>query len=135
MKKYIYITSICLLAFWLSSSGGKSKEPETRYVEKEGTNIIAISQEVKSTMDEHERQKRMNNKQSANTTSEAVNNKQWEKLKETTTKIQDRLRIVDFALQAIPTGYVVGIKSKEIKENQQHILQELQTTPQALKKY
>lgn len=134
MKKYIYITSICLLAFWLSSSGGKSKEPETRYVEKEGTNIIAISQEVKSTMDEHERQKRMNNKQSANTTSEAVNNKQWEKLKETTTKIQDRLRIVDFALQAIPTGYVVGIKSKEIKENQQRILQELQTTPQALKK-
>lgn len=134
MKKYIYITGICLLAFWLSSSGGKSREPETRYVEKEGTNIIAISQEVKSTMDEHERQKRMNNKQSANTTSEAVNNKQWEKLKETTTKIQDRLRIVDFALQAIPTGYVVGIKSKEIKENQQRILQELQTTPQALKK-
>lgn len=134
MKKYIYITSICLLAFWLSSSGGKSREPETRYVEKEGTNIIAISQEVKSTMDEYERQKRMNNKQSANTTSEAVNNKQWEKLKETTTKIQDRLRIVDFALQAIPTGYVVGIKSKEIKENQQRILQELQTTPQALKK-
>jgi hypothetical protein len=134
MKKYIYITSICLLAFWLSSSGGKSREPETQYVEKEGTNIIAISQEVKSTMDEHERQKRMNNKQSANTTSEAVNNKQWEKLKETTTKIQDRLRIVDFALQAIPTGYVVGIKSKEIKENQQRILQELQTTPQALKK-
>ena len=134
MKKYIYITGICLLAFWLSSSGGKSREPETQYVEKEGTNIIAISQEVKSTMDEHERQKRMNNKQSANTTSEAVNNKQWEKLKETTTKIQDRLRIVDFALQAIPTGYVVGIKSKEIKENQQRILQELQTTPQALKK-
>ena len=134
MKKYIYITGICLLAFWLSSSGGKSREPETRYVEKEGTNIIAISQEVKSTMDEHERQKRMNNKQSANTTSEAVNNKQWEKLKETTTKIQDRLRIVDFALQAIPTGYGVGIKSKEIKENQQRILKELQTTPQAHKK-
>ena len=134
MKKYIYITGICLLAFWLSSSGGKSREPETRYIEEEGTSINNISQEVKATMDEHERQKRMNNKQSANTTSEALNNKQWEKLKETTTKIQDRLRIVDFALQAIPTGYVVGIKSKEIKENQQRILQELQTTPQALKK-
>ena len=134
MKKYIYIIGICLLAFWLSSSGGKSREPETRYIEEEGTSINNISQEVKATMDEHERQKRMNNKQSANTTSEALNNKQWEKLKETTTKIQDRLRIVDFALQAIPTGYVVGIKSKEIKENQQRILQELQTTPQALKK-
>ena len=134
MKKYIYITGICLLAFWLSSSGGKSREPDTRYIAEEGTSINNISQEVKATMDEHERQKRMNNKQSANTTSEALNNKQWEKLKETTTKIQDRLRIVDFALQAIPTGYVVGIKSKEIKENQQRILQELQTTPQALKK-
>lgn len=135
MRKYSYIIGIFLLACGVSSFGGKKKpEPKTEYVQKKGTSINNISQEVKATMDEHERQKRMNNKQSANTTSEAVNNKQWKRLKETTTKIQDRLRIVDFALQAIPTGYVVGTKSKEIKETQQRILQELQTTPQAIKK-
>lgn len=135
MKKYLYIIAVGFTAFWLSSSSGKKNEPKpTEYIHKKGTSITAISQEVKYSIDEHERQKRMNNKQSINYSNETLNKSQWNKLKETTKKIQDRLRIVDFALQAIPTGYMVGLKAKEIKDNQKRILQEIRTAPQALKK-
>lgn len=131
MERSLYITVILLAAWLLSSNSGKSREPGP--LQKTGVGIIQISQEVKSTVEEHERQKKMNNKQNGNTTTELANKEQWKKLKETATKIQDRLRIVDFALQAIPTGYVIGLKAKEIKDNQYKILQEINSSSQILK--
>lgn len=83
-------------------------------------------------MDENGRQKEMKNKQTLNLATENQNKKQWTKLRVTTTKIQDRLRSVDFALQAIPTGYAISQEAAKIKKNEQDIIQELKTAPYAL---
>ena len=112
MKKVIYLIGVCTLGFWLSSSGGRSRAP----LEKESLSPVMINNEVERSVDENERQKTLNNKQTLNTTTEALNRSQWEKYKETGRKIQDRLRIVDFTLQAIPTGYVISERAKEIKQ-------------------
>ena len=83
-------------------------------------------------MEENERQKSMKNWQDQNLATEVVNKKQWEKFKETTTKIQDRLRIVDFAMQAIPTGYAIFLESQKIADIQAKIIDEIQTAPYSI---
>ena len=125
MKKVIYLIGVCTLGFWLSSSGGRSRAP----LEKESLSPVMINNEVERSVDENERQKTLNNKQTLNTTTEALNRSQWEKYKETGRKIQDRLRIVDFTLQAIPTGYVISERAKEIKQVQQKIYREMRNAP------
>lgn len=128
MKKvifYINLMAICSLLL----AGSKSKRPW----ELEEVSVTMISQEIKSSMAENERQKQLNQVQNTNTGIETANNKQWNKYKETSQKIQDRLRVVDFALQAIPTGYVMVQKSKEIKDYQSKIFREIRTAPQSLK--
>jgi precorrin-4 methylase len=54
------------------------------------------------------------------------------KAKETSNKIQDRLRIVSFAMQAIPTGVVITREAERIKETQQRIINEINTAPYSL---
>ena len=102
MKKILF--PILLLAghIVLTSSGGKPKPP---IWEQENVSFPMMNQEIRHSMQEHERQVEMKNKQHINLVGEGINKKQWSKFKETTKKIQDRLRIVDFALQAIPTAY------------------------------
>lgn len=110
-----------------SSSGGTTSSWEQEYV-----SFPMLNLEIKSTMDENGRQKEMKNKQTLNLATENQNKKQWIKLRETTTKIQDRLRFVDFAMQAIPTGYAISQEAAKIKKNEQDIIQELKTAPYAL---
>ena len=76
--------------------------------------------------------RQLKKKQNINLGAEVVNKKQWSKFKDTTKKIQDRLRIIDFALQAIPAGIVISQEAKEIKENQIKIIQEIRTAPYTL---
>ncbi len=130
MKRFLFLLGLLFFSFWLSSSGGKSQAP---WEGEESLSVNLISQEVDNTLRENERQKTLNSRQNINTATEAVNKKQWNTYKETAKKIQDRLRIVDFALQAIPSGYVISQKANDIKRNQQRILQEIRTAPQALK--
>lgn len=129
MKKILF--PILLLAghIVLTSSGGKPKPP---IWEQENVSFPMMNQEIRHSMQEHERQVEMKNKQHINLVGEGVNKKQWSKFKETTKKIQDRLRIVDFALQAIPTGIVISQEAREIKHNQERIIQEIKTAPYAL---
>ena len=129
MKKILF--PILLLAghILLTSSGGNPKPP---FWEQENVSFPMMNQEIRHSMQEHERQVEMKNKQHINLGSETVNKKQWSKFKQTTAKIQDRLRIVDFALQAIPTGIVISQEAREIKQNQERIIQEIKTAPYAL---
>ena len=60
--------------------------------------------EINATMKEHDRQKEMRKNQALNAGIETTNRSEWNSFKDKVTKIQDRLRIVSFALQAIPTG-------------------------------
>lgn len=129
MKKRL-IPSIIIPAAYvvLTSSGGNTTAPW----QKENVSFPMMNQEIRHTMEENDRQKTMKNKQDLNLTTEAVNKKQWEKFKETTTKIQDRLRLVDFAMQAIPTGYAIFLESQKIQDVQSKIVEEIQGAPYSL---
>lgn len=129
MKKRL-IPSIIIPAAYvvLTSSGGNTTPPW----QKENVSFPMMNQEIRHTMEENDRQKTMKNKQDINLTSEIVNKKQWEKFKETTTKIQERLRLVDFAMQAIPTGYAIFLESQKIQDIQTKIITEIETAPYSL---
>ena len=85
--------------------------------------------EIKATMDENGRQKEMRKNQIANATVETANKTQWNSFKDKVTKIQDRLRIVSFAIQAIPTGISISREITKITQNQQAIMEEISTAP------
>ena len=129
MKKRL-ILSIILPAVYvvLTSSGGNTTPPW----QKENVSFPMMNQEIRHTMEENDRQKTMKNRQDINLTTEVVNKKQWEKFKETTTKIQERLRLVDFAMQAIPTGYAIFLESQKIQDIQTKIITEIETAPYSL---
>ncbi|KMQ72246.1 hypothetical protein ACM44_01995 [Chryseobacterium koreense CCUG 49689] len=129
MKKRL-ILSIILPAIYvvLTSSGGNTTPPW----QKENVSFPMMNQEIRHTMEENDRQKTMKNRQDINLTTEVVNKKQWEKFKETTTKIQERLRLVDFAMQAIPTGYAIFLESQKIQDIQSKIITEIETAPYSL---
>ena len=80
-------------------------------------------------MKEHDRQKEMQKNQLANATVETANRAQWNGFKDKVTKIQDRLRIVSFAIQAIPTGIAVNREITKIIQNQTAIVNEIETAP------
>lgn len=107
-----------------SSSGGSTPSWEQEYVSFPMMNI-----EINSTMKEHDRQKEMRKNQLANATVETVNRTQWNGFKDKVTKIQDRLRIVSFAIQAIPTGIAVNREITKIIQNQTAIVNEIETAP------
>ena len=129
MKKRL-VLSIILPAVYvvLTSSGGNTTPPW----QKENVSFPMMNQEIRHTMEENDRQKTMKKRQDINLTTEVVNKKQWEKFKETTTKIQERLRLVDFAMQAIPTGYAIFLESQKIQDVQSKIVAEIQSAPYSL---
>lgn len=73
----------------------------------------------------------MRQEQITNLGLETTNKKQWQKYKQTVTKVQDRLRIVAFSLQMIPSGYQIYRDTQKIKENQELLFREIQETPYA----
>ena len=105
-----------------SSSGGSTPTWEQEYVSFPMMNI-----EINSTMKEHDRQKDMRKNQLANATVETANRAQWNGFKDKVTKIQDRLRIVSFAIQAIPTGIAMNREITKIIQNQTAIVNEIET--------
>lgn len=129
MKNKIFLSVLLFTIYMVTTSSGGSSTPPWQ---KENVSFPMMNLEIRHTMEEHDRQKEMKNRQVANLASENVNKKQWEKFRETTAKIQDRLRIVDFAMQAIPTGYVIYLESQKISELQSQILAEIQTAPYAI---
>ena len=129
MKKRLFLSIMLPTVYLLITSSGGNPTPPW---EKENVSFPMMNQEIRHTMQENERQKEMKNWQDTNLATEVVNKKQWEKFKETTTKIQDRLRIVDFAMQAIPTGYAIFLESQKIQDIQSKIIEEIQTAPYSL---
>ena len=129
MKKFgsLFIVLI-FIHFVFSSSGGSSIPPW----QKENVSFPMMNQEIRNTMYENDRQKEMKNWQDTNLISETANKKQWTKFKETSTKIQDRLRFVSFAMQAIPTGIAITREAQKIKNTQMQIINEINTAPYSI---
>lgn len=132
MKKYTLFVVIIFSHLVLQSHG--DRETLKGPWEKEHVSFPMMNQEIRHALDENDRQEDLNKKHTANTATEAVNKEQWKKFKEVKTKIQNRLRVIDFALQAIPTGYAITQKAKTIKRNQENIIREIQTAPYAIQK-
>ena len=109
-----------------------SSSPSTPPWQKENVSFPMMNQEIRHTMQENNRQKDMKNKQMSNTSMEKLNTEQWSKFKETTKKVQDRLRFVDLTLQAIPTGYAITLEAQRIADIQEKIYNEIQTAPYSI---
>ena len=110
-----------------SSSGGS-----TPAWEKENVSFPMMNIEINAAMKENDRQKEMRQKQTTNATVETVNESEWKGFKEKVTKIQDRLRIVSFAIQAIPTGIAMNREITKITNNETSIINEISTAPYSI---
>ncbi|NML56800.1 hypothetical protein [Chryseobacterium cheonjiense] len=128
MKK-IFATLFILIGYIVitSSSGGS-----TPAWQKENVSFPMMNIEINATMKEHDRQKEMRQKQTLNATVETANQNQWKNFKDKVTKIQDRLRIVSHAIQAIPAGVAINREINKITENQTAIINEINTAPYSI---
>ena len=112
----------------LTSSGGGS----TPAWQKENVSFPMMDIQINAAMKEHDRQKEMRQKQTLNATVETANQTQWKDFKDKVTKVQDRLRIVSFAIQAIPTGIAMSREITKITNNQTSIINEISSAPPSI---
>jgi hypothetical protein len=128
LKKILLSLSIPAVYLVLTSSGGGS----TPAWQQENVSFPMMDIEINATMKEHDRQKEMRQKQIANATVETANRNQWNDFKDKVTKVQDRLRIVSFAIQAIPTGIEMSREITKITNNQTAIINEINVAPYSI---
>lgn len=119
----LYSGSLCGINFF-------RRVPPLR--QKENVSFPMMNIEINATMKEHDRQKEMRKNQALNAGIETTNRSEWNSFKDKVTKVQDRLRIVSFALQAIPTGVAMSREVKKITQNQASIIDELSTAPYSI---
>ena len=122
------ILSLPIIFLVITSSSGGS----TPAWQQENVSFPMMDLEINATMKENERQKEMRQKQTLNATIETANKTQWNNFKDKVTKVQDRLRIVSFAIQAIPTGIAMNREITKITNNQTAIIQEINSAPYSI---
>lgn len=128
MKK-ILLTLLILSGYIVTTSSGGGSTPAWQ---QENVSFLMMDIEINATMKEHGRQKEMRQKQTLNATVETANQSQWKNFKDKVTKIQDRLRIVSFAIQAIPAGVAINREINKITDNQTAIIHEINTAPYSI---
>ena len=128
LKSFLLGIGGLLIYVVLTSMSSGSSSPW----QKENVSFPMMNIQINAAMKEHDRQKEMRQKQTLNTTVEAANQSQWKGFKEKVTKIQDRLRIVSFAIQAIPTGIAMNREIAKINQNQTAIMNEIGTAPYSI---
>lgn len=127
-RKFFTTLAVVSIYIVMTSSGGGS----TPAWQKENVSFPMMDIEINATMKEHDRQKEMRQKQTLNASVETANDTQWKNFKDKVTKIQDRLRIVSFSLQAIPTGIAMSREVTKITNNQEAIIEEISTAPYSI---
>lgn len=105
-SKPLYSGSLCGINFFRRGS--------TPAWQKENVSFPMMNIEINATMKEHDRQKEMRKNQALNAGIETTNRSEWNSFKDKVTKIQDRLRGVSFALQAIPTGVAMSRRLRKL---------------------
>lgn len=118
------LINVCLLT--TSSSGS------TPAWEKENVSFPMMNLEIRNAMNENDRQVNLRNKQVSNTGLETNNKEQWSKFKQTKVKIQDRLRIISFAIQSVTTGVAISREVAMIKYYQTKTFEAIQSAPYAV---
>ncbi|OPB94391.1 hypothetical protein I6H88_21160 [Elizabethkingia bruuniana] len=129
LRKKIFLRLFIPVVYVLLTSSGGGSTPAWQ---KENVSFPMMNIEINATMKEHDRQKEMRKNQALNAGIETTNRSEWNSFKDKVTKIQDRLRVVSFALQAIPTGVAMRREVKKITQNQSSIIDELSTAPYSI---
>ncbi|KQR91434.1 hypothetical protein ASG01_13750 [Chryseobacterium sp. Leaf180] len=114
--------------FILTSSGGSS----TPAWQQENVSFLMMDIEINAAMKEHDRQKLMREQQLTNLSAETANKAQWKNFISKITGIQDRLRIVSFALQSVPAGIAINREITKITQNQNAIIHEIIDAPYSI---
>ncbi|NML70835.1 hypothetical protein HHL23_13670 [Chryseobacterium sp. RP-3-3] len=128
-KKKIFLSVFIPTVYIVITSSGGGSTPAWQ---KENVSFPMMDLEINATMKEHNRQKEMRQNQTLNAGIETVNKNEWNSFKDKVVKIQDRLRIVSFALQAIPTGVAMSREVNKITQNQADIIDEISTAPYSI---
>ncbi|SHK73804.1 hypothetical protein [Epilithonimonas mollis] len=129
MKKKLIIFLFVMSTYFLVTSSGGSSTPAWQ---QENVSFPMMNIEINAAVKEHDRQKEMRQKQTLNASVETANQSQWKSFKDKVTEIQDRLRIVSFAIQAIPAGVAVSREITKITDNQTSIINEIDTAPYSI---
>lgn len=128
-KKKIFLSLLGPAVYLVMISSGGSSTPSWQ---KENVSFPMMDLQINAAMKEHDRQKEMRQKQTLNASTETINRSQWNDFKDKVTKIQDRLRIVSLAIQAIPTGIAMSREVTKIKNNQTAIINEIGSAPYSI---
>jgi hypothetical protein len=126
MKSKILILPLLVSTVLLTTSSGGGATPPW---EKENVSFPMMNLEIRNAMNENDRQVQMRNKQVTNTTLETNNKEEWSKFRQTTVKIQDRLKIVSFAIQSVTTGIAISREIEAIQHYQTLIYEAIQSAP------
>lgn len=118
MKKNIKVLSVVILCFFNSLI--YSQDHICYYM---------LNTEIKATVNENNRQKKMQENQAGNLAAETANKKQWFNYKAKMEKIQQRLNVTSLALQSLPSAYIITQEIKQISALQQKIIEELKDQP------
>lgn len=92
-----------------------------------------LNSEIKTTLEESGRQKKMEEKQLTNLAGEKANKSQWFHYKAQMANIQKRLNSTSLALQALPSVYKISQEIQQIYTLQDKILFELEQKPSDIK--
>lgn len=117
MKKLLKFTTAAILVFQTHSS-------YANYI-----CYYLINTEIQNSLQEHEKQKSMRNRQLGNLSSENANRGTWTQFQATTEKIKSRLNGVSLAIQAIPTSASIVREINKIYSIQDDIYTELEDAP------
>ena len=128
-KKQLFLGLLIPAVYVVMTSMGGGSTPAWQ---KENVSFPMMDIQLNAAMKEHDRQKEMRQKQTLNASAEVANRTQWNDFKDKVTKIQDRLRIVSFAIQAIPTGIAMSREITKITNNQTAIINEINTAPYSI---
>lgn len=129
MRKKILLSLLAPMVYVIITSSGGGSTPAWQ---QENVSFPMMDIEINAMMKEHDRQKEMRQKQIANATVETANRNQWNQFKDKVTKIQDRLRIVSFSIQAVPTGIAMSREITKITNNQTAIINEINDAPYSI---
>lgn len=88
-----------------------------------------MNSEIQNSMQEHQKQQEMRNRQLGNLTTEQVNRGKWYEFKTTSDKIKSRLNGISLAIQSIPTSATIVREINKIYQIQEAIYNELEDAP------
>ena len=109
----------------LSSSGGKAPEPW----QKENVSFPMLNQQIRSQLEEHERQSKLLETQNQSLVLEHSNSKEWDEYQAKSSKILKRLTTAENWMQTSAYAYEVLERGKRIAKIEDKLFLELKEAP------